>query len=136
MVNGMSDAFRAIVRWISVILIGAALGGAVSMLGAGGFVTAIGSVLLLACGVFVGATIWATYIPFIAHPARPAEPEDAQDHADLRGPALFRAVTIGFFGAGFCVGGLTAVGGYLVVSGTAGLIALLLTLEPRRSTRR
>lgn len=132
----MNEAFRTVVRWISLILIGAALGGVISTLGAGTIAAAIGGPLLLGSGVFVGATIWATYIPFLAHPGRPADLEETQDQADLAGPGLFRAVNIGFFAAGLCGGALTTVGGYLVIAAVAGVIALLLTLDPRRTTRR
>jgi hypothetical protein len=132
----MSEAFRVVVRWIATILIGAATGGAASQLGAGTAATLVGAVLLLGSGVFVGATIWATYIPIVAHPGRPPEPGEMEEQTDLRGPGLFRSVSLGFFGAGLCVGGLTAVGGYLAIAAAAGVIALLLTLEPRGSSKR
>ena len=132
----MNEAFRVVVRWIATILIGAASGGAASQLGAGTAATLLGAVLLLGCGVFVAATIWATYVPMLAHPRGPLEPGEREEPTDLRGPGLFRAVSLGFFGAGLCVGGLTAVGGYLAIAAAPGVIALLLTLEPRGSRKR
>jgi hypothetical protein len=126
----MNERFRVVVRWAATILIGVAVGGLAGLLGGGLVATLTGAVVLFGCGLFVGATIWATYLPALGDPRRTQDTGEMEQQADLLGPGLFRAVALGFFGAGVCVGGLTAVGGVAVaIAGAAGLIVFLATAE-------
>ena len=117
----MDERFRVVVRWAALILLGLGAGGLAWWVGVGSFAVLGGAVIALVCCVFVGASIWATYLR-----------TDRQ--GDLAGPGLFRAVSLGFFGAGVIVGALT-VGAIaaIAIAAAAGLIVLLLTREADRS---
>src|SRR4051794_6503167 len=104
-------------RWAAVLLTGAGLGGLAALNGYSVVATALGGVLSLISLAIVSATVLATY--FTSGPV-----------SQLAGSGLFRAVTLGFFGAGLAAGGLMTVAWPLVIAGLAGLVVLLLTREP------
>jgi hypothetical protein len=81
----VDERFRVVVRWAALILLGVGAGGLASWVGVGPFAVLAGVVVAFVGGVFVGATIWATYLR-----------SGRQD--DLLGPSLFRAVSVGFLG--------------------------------------
>ena len=110
----MDERFRVVARWAALILLGVGAGGLASWVGVASFAVPIGAVVAFVCCVFVGATIWATYLR-----------SDRQD--DLLGPGVFRAVSLAFFGAGVVVGALTGVSVAIVIAATTGLIVVVLT---------
>ncbi|MFL5682083.1 MAG: hypothetical protein ACJ77V_03510 [Chloroflexota bacterium] len=109
----MDERFRVVVRWAALILLGVGAGGLASWVGVGPFAVLAGVVVAFVGGVFVGATIWATYIR-----------SGRQD--DLLGPSLFRAVSVGFLGVGVVVGALSSVGVGIAIAAAAGLVVLLI----------
>jgi len=121
----MNARFRAVARWIATILIGLGIGGVAVLLGQPSVAVDVGGVMLAIGGIFVGVTVRTTWLlPFW-------RPEDrAAQYASLLTPGLFRAVAIGFLGAGICVGGLTAAGWPVALAAVAGLVGLVLTRAP------
>ncbi len=126
----MSDRFRVVARWAALILVGVAVGGLASWLGAATVAVLVGAVVLFVCGVVVGATVWATYIPSLGRSRRQPGTWEIDEQDQLLGAGLFRAVALGFLGAGVLVGGLTslAAAGVAIV-GVAGGIVLLITRD-------
>jgi hypothetical protein len=120
----MDERFRVVVRWASLILLGVAAGGLASWVGVATLAMLAGAVVAFGCGVFVFASVWATYLP-----------SRRGNGDDLAGPGLFRAVDFAFFGAGVIVGAVT-FGGVIAsaIAATSGLVALLLTRDSGSST--
>ena len=120
----MDDRFRVVVRWAALILLGVAAGGFASWVGVATFAMLAGAVVAFGCGVFVFASVWASYLP-----------SRRGDGDGLAGPGLFRAVDLGFLSAGVIVGAVTFGGAIaIVIAATAGLVVLLLTRGSDPST--
>jgi hypothetical protein len=108
------------------MLIGVGIGGVVVLLGLPILAVGLGGVMVLVGGIIVGATMQTTWLLL---PLR--RPEDRRaEYASLLTPGLFRAVTVGFLGAGICVGGLAPGGRPLALASAAGLVGLVLTRVP------
>ena len=133
----MSDRFRVAVRWAALILIGVAAGGLASQVGSATVAVLAGAVGLFVCGIIVGATVWATYIPALGRSRRPPGTWEIEEQGDLLGAGLFRAVALGFLGAGVIVGGLTSLSiAAIAIAAAAGAIVLVITRdEPWRDAR-
>jgi hypothetical protein len=112
----VDERFRVVVRWAALILLGVGAGGLASWVGVGPVAVLAGAVVTFACCVFVGATIWASYLR-------------SDQQGALLGPWLFRAVSLGFFGAGGVVGALTGASVAIAIAAVTGVVVLLMTRE-------
>jgi len=95
----MDERFRVVVPWAALILLGVAAGGFASWVGVATIAMLAGAVVAFSSGIFVFASVWASYLP-----------SRRGDGDGLAAPGLFRAVDLGFFGAGVIVGAVTFVG--------------------------
>src|SRR3954471_13391270 len=130
--SAINPAFRLVVRWIATILVATGCGGVASAAGGAPLAAIVGGVLLFAGGVFVGATVCAAYLVLLLLPAHAGDDQDTVATDDeLLSPGMFHAATLGFIGVGLALGALAPVGWHLAIASTAGLVALVLTAEPR-----
>jgi hypothetical protein len=119
----VANPFWHVVRWTSVVLIGIAIGSVAITLGYGSMTLLLGAIALFVGAVFVGASIWATYLsPLFSEPSVDSTSEE------LVGPGLVRATFLGFLGAGILVGSVSGNEIVGVLSGVTGGITILLSL--------
>ena len=121
------------VRLAATSLIAVGIGAVVRLAGLGDLALAAGSAMVLAAAVFVGATIWATYLPAIHSPG--ARPGDAspRGQASLFGTPLFYALLVGTTGGGLLLGVASPIGVHGIIPAAAGAVSVLLARErPQR----
>jgi len=128
----VNAAIQSVVRLLGLVLFGAGLGALISMAGSGPAMTTVGGLLVFGCGIFVGATVYTAPALAFRLPLRPVTFDDLADHF---GPGFVLAIYLGLFGAGLAFGGWVASPSPLLVTGVAGLLALLVTRQPSRSSR-
>ena len=129
----VGPAAVAMVRLAATSLIAVGIGAVVRLAGLGDLALAAGSAMVLAAAVFVGATIWATYLPAIHSPG--ARPGDAspRGQASLFGTPLFYALLVGTTGGGLLLGVASPIGVHGIIPAAAGAVSVLLARErPQR----
>jgi len=121
----VNSAFRVLARFVGTTLVGVGIGGIAAFLAEPTLVLAVGGLMVAVGGLVVGVTAMATWMI----PLWPSQTPSAAS-ASLLTPGLFRAITVGFLGAGIAAGSQQAVAWPSVIAAATGVAALVLTRGP------